>query len=159
MQISAPRLLIEDDVSGHFDCGVQQLNEWFANQAWRNQKNGDSRTYVSTDVATGSVTGFYSLYARSLARDRIKGRLARNAPNPIPVILLGQLAVSVNAKGKGLGGSLFVDAVKRSQAAAEIIGARATITEAIDNSAKAFYVHLGMTLLPDTENMLCLLLR
>jgi len=142
-----------------FDCGYESLNQWLANRAWTNQRHGDSRTYVSIDADTGQIAGFYALATRSMERTATSGWLARNAPDPIPLILLGQLATSLDARGRGLGASLFVDAVRRSQSAAQIVGARALFTEAIDDTAAAFYAHQGMKRLASAPHMLYLPLR
>ena len=159
MRVSQPRLLQETDPIGEFSSGNRELDVWLKNRAWRNQKSGDSRTYLSIDTQENSIAGYYSLSARSVARDTASGALARNSPDPIPVILLGQLAVSESHRGIGLGASLFSDAIRRCQSAAEIIGARAVITEPIDESARQFYLHMLMRELSDNSNIMYLLLR
>ena len=159
MRPAAPRPLdVADDVTA-FDCGNEQLNMWLRRRAWTSQKHGDSRTYVSVDPGAERVAGFYSLATRSIERRSASGLLARNAPDPIPVILLGQLATGIEARGIGLGASLFIDAVRRSQAAAQVIGARALVTEAVDDHAAAFYRHQKMTPLAASPHTLYLLLR
>lgn len=159
MTPSPPRPLDSTDDTAAFDCGNEQLNSWLARRAWANERHGDSRTYVSIDPTNSRIAGFYALASRSIARGQASGQLARNAPGPIPTILLGQLATSIESRGLGLGRSLFIDAVRKTQAAARLIGARALITEAIDDQAAAFYRHLGMKPLNAAPHLLYLPLR
>lgn len=64
-------------------------------------------------------------------------------PDPIPVVVLGRLAVDVSQQGTGLGRELFRDATQRVVSAAETIGIRGILVHAISDQAKAFYLALG----------------
>ena len=79
------------------------------------------------------------LGAGALLRSRVSSRVGRNMPDPVPVILLGQLAVDKACRGRRLGSDLLVDAGRRARSAAGIVGARAVVVQAIDKRAKAFY--------------------
>lgn len=139
-----PRPVNPDDPLDQFDCGNEVLNPWIAERALRNEKSGDSRTYISVDLDTGAVAGYYSLAAWSVSHTEIGGDwLVRNAPDPVSVILLGRLAVSVTARGLGLGRDLLADALTNAQTGAGVLGARALVAEAIDESAERFYAHAG----------------
>ena len=79
-------------------------------------------------------------------------------PEPIPVILLGQLAVDVNHQGRGLGSDLLIDAGKRALASADVIGARAIVVQAFNEETRTFYEQFGF--LPfSVHEPLMLLLR
>ena len=78
-------------------------------------------------------------------------------PEPIPVILLGQLAVDEDYRARGLGSDLMVDAAKRAFSAAGIIGARAIVVQAIDDRAAAFYARFGFRPFSDREPLMLLL--
>jgi GNAT superfamily N-acetyltransferase len=65
-------------------------------------------------------------------------------PEPIPVVVLGRLAIARSHQGGGLGRALFQDAAKRVIQAAEIIGVRGMLVHAISLDAKAFYIRLGL---------------
>ena len=78
-------------------------------------------------------------------------------PQPVPVILLGQLAVDMNFQGRGLGSDLLVDAAKRALAAAGLIGARAIIVQAYDDQAKSFYERFGFQPFSDLEPLMMIL--
>ncbi|MCL2736117.1 MAG: GNAT family N-acetyltransferase [Propionibacteriaceae bacterium] len=120
------------------------MNDWLSHQALRNEEHGDSRTYVSTDAGTRRIVGYYSLASWAVSRKQSGGWLSRNAPEPVPVILLGRLAVDRVARGIGLGGDLLTHAVRNATTAAGLVGARALVAEAIDESAAGFYLHAGM---------------
>lgn len=144
MRASAPRRIEEGDPLERFDCGNDVLNSWLITRALRNETVGDSRTYVTVDRDTGAVLGYYSLAARSVSRAEAGGGwLSRNAPDPM-VILLGRLAVGLEAQGRGLGLDLLADALLRAEFGAETIGARALVAEAIDEEAGAFYERAGL---------------
>ena len=153
------RPVLKEDVPTTFDCGVSALNDWLNTRAIANEKAGDSRTYVVVDSETNQIVGYYALSASALERTTITGKLARNAPNPIPVVLLGRLAVDLSARGLGLGRDLLADALHRAQAGAAIIGARALVTEAKDVEAADFYRHNGLTPLPTSPLTLYIPLR
>ena len=145
MRPLAPRPIRPDDDTSTFDCGAPSLNDWLVRRAVRNEKTGDSRTYVSVDADTTAVVGYYSLSAWTVTHAEIGGgRLRRNAPDPVSVVLLGRLAVHVDTHGLGLGRDLLADALRNAQAGATILGARALVAEALDEQAGRFYTHHGL---------------
>ena len=92
--------------------------------------------------------GFYALAAASVERAGAPGRVRRNMPDPVPVILLSRLAVDRKEQGKGLGAHLLRDAVTRSVAAASIIGVRAILVHALNDQARMFYAHFDFEASP-----------
>jgi GNAT superfamily N-acetyltransferase len=125
-----------------FDCGKEDLNRFLRRQAWTNQQAHSVQTYVlAHDLC---VVGYYSLAAGSVSHDESTERLKKGmARHPIPVVLLARLAVDASIHGKGVGSALLKDALMRTARAADIIGARALIVHAKDESAKAFYEHFS----------------
>lgn len=87
MRPDRPRPIVPDDPVDAFDCGNSVLSSWLADRALRNERSGDSRTYVSID--------------------------------------------------------LVADAIANAQVAAQVLGARALVAEALDEDAERFYEHLG----------------
>ena len=142
------------DVS-RFDSGIDSLNTWLQRKARLNEAKGGARTYVVCDG--DRVIAFYSLAASSVERRRVSSRVGRNMPEPVPVILLGQLAVDVNCQGSGLGSDLLIDAGKRALAAADMIGARAIVVQAFNEKAKTFYEQFGFLSFSDREPFMLLL--
>jgi GNAT superfamily N-acetyltransferase len=141
-KLRAPVPLRPDhDLSG-FSCQHAALNSWLVKRALANGASGASRTYV---VCSGErlVVGYYALAAGSLAAVAAPNRLRRNMPDPLPLIVLGRLAVDSAWTGRGIGSGLLKDAVLRSMQAAELIGVRALLCHALDQEAKAFYVKHG----------------
>lgn len=138
-----PRPLRPDDEIAAFDCGRDALNDWLVRRALRSERERDARTYVSCETNGGRVVGYYCLAASSVARASTSGALSRNAPDPIPAVLLGRLAVDREFQGARLGTSLLHDAVVNATAAAERIGLRALIVDALDDNAAAFYARHG----------------
>ena len=106
-----------------------------------NQSIGASRTFVVCEG--GVVVAYYALASAAISTTQAPGRFRRNMPEPIPVVVLGRLAVSSAHHGKGIGRGLFQDAARRVINAADAIGIRGMIVHAISDDALAFYKRLG----------------
>ena len=125
-----------------FDCGKTMLNDWLVRYAWQNQQADAARTFVA--CRGKRVVGYYSLVASSVRRSDAPERVAKGLANhPIGVILLARLALDGTEKGQGLGKALLKDALVRTARAAEIIGVRALLVDAIDEEARRFYLHFN----------------
>ena len=152
---AAPTPLTPDHDLSLFSSGVPALDDWLRRRALANQYSGASRTFVAEDAA-GQVIGFYSLAAGAVAHALGTGAVRRNVPNPIPVIVLARLAVSVQFQDLGLGAALLQDAANRCQRVAEHAGVRAMLVHALDERAAAFYLHHGFVPSPVHERTLML---
>ncbi len=147
--IISPGLLTAAHELSDFSCGHASLDEWLRRRALANQDTGASRTYV---LAEGErVIGYYALAAGSVALLETPGRLRRNMPNPIPVMVLGRFALDLRWQGRGLGADMLRDAVLRTQQAAKIGGMRALLVHAIDDRAAGFYLRWGFQPSPMAE--------
>ncbi|MDP1649672.1 MAG: GNAT family N-acetyltransferase [Rubrivivax sp.] len=137
-----------------FTCRHESLGTWLHKRALANATSGASRSYVVCDDQN-RVIGYYALAAGAGASESAPGRLRRNMPDPLAVIVLGRLAVHSDWSGRGIGSGLLKDAVLRSAQAAELIGVRALMCHAIDDEAKAFYLKYGFVESPlDTRTVL-----
>jgi len=139
--LSAPEPLGERHDLAPFGCGAASLDDWLRRRARGNQASGASRTFVVCD--SNRVVGYYALAAGGVAGAAASGRFRRNMPDPIPVVVLGRLAIDVSQQGRGLGRALFRDAALRVTSAAETIGIRGILVHAISDQAKSFYMALG----------------
>ena len=153
--VSAPEPLGAQHNVSHFASGVDALDSWLRGKARLNEAKGGARTYVACDG--NRVGGFYSLAASAVERRRVLSRVGRNMPEPVPVILLGQLTVDANYQGRHLGSDQLIDAAGRALAAAGVIGARAIVVQAIDETAAAFYGRFGFRPFSDREPLMLLL--
>ncbi len=139
--ISAPEKLRPDHDLSSFDSGTPVLDDWLRRRALPNQESGASRTYV---VCAGKrVVGYYALAAGAIAQAAASARTRRNMPDPVPVMVIGRLAVESSYQGRGLGRALLRDAVLRTMQAADIAGIRAMLVHAISEDAKRFYERRG----------------
>ena len=139
--LSPPEPLDARHVLDGFTCGAPTLDEWLVRKALANQVSGASRTFAV--CRDRSVVGFYALAAGSVDQRAAPGKLRRNMPDPVPVIVLGRLAVAESEQGSGLGRALLRDALLRCRAAAGQIGVAGILVHALDDRAKAFYMTAG----------------
>ncbi|MDO6413438.1 GNAT family N-acetyltransferase [Sphingomonas sp. BIUV-7] len=137
MTLSAPLPLTAAHDLSAFDCGEPALDIWLKQRALKNESRF-SRTYVVCEGAV--VAGFYCISAGAVERAAAPGALRRNAPEAIPVAVIGRLAVSRAYAGRGLGADLLADALRRIAAAAQSIGIRAVLVQAKDERARGFYL-------------------
>ena len=142
-----PGALAEHHVLDSFDCGVASLDDWLRRRARQNQLSGASRTFVSAG-ASGHAVAYYALASSAIAAAATTGRLRRNMPDPVPVVVLGRLAITRAYQGQGLGRALFHDAGRRVVHAAEAIGIRGLLVHALSDQAKDFYLSLGLEVSP-----------
>jgi len=156
MTLSAPVALEQSHDASGFHCGADQLDRWIRERALKNQQFGASRTYVACDAA--QVLGYYALAAGALQTSDTSGRFRRNMPDPIPVIILGRLAVDKSLQGQGIGRRLLQDAGLRVAAAAKIIGVRGLVVHALDTRAAEFYMQLGFDASPSNPLILAITL-
>ncbi len=139
--LSAPEKLRKDHNLLGFECGEPSLDDWLRRRALQNEESGAARTYV---VCVGQqVVGYYALAVGAVARVHAPGRVRRKMPDPVPVMVLGRLAVHKDDQGRKIGRSLLRDAVLRTLQAADIAGIRAILVHAISERARQFYEESG----------------
>lgn len=157
MTLSAPTLLTDAHDLELFQSGTDSLDQWLRRRARANQVSGASRTYVV--ALEGRVVGYYCLSSGGLDLADAPGSIRRNMPDPIPVAVLGRLAVDQRWQGKGLGAALLQDAALRAAQAAAILGIRGLLVHAISEEAKGFYEHYGFAASPNNPMTLVLSLK
>ncbi len=141
MSFSAPEPLAAQHDTAAFACGVDSLDHWLKQRALKNQTTGASRTFV---VCEGKrVVAYYALASSAVAVEAATGSLRRNMPDPIPVVILGRLAIDRSLQGSGMGRALVRDACMRVVAAADAIGIRGMMVHALSESAQTFYERVG----------------
>jgi GNAT superfamily N-acetyltransferase len=142
-QLTKPERLHADHVISEFESGNETLDHWLHHKAWPNDRSDASRTYV---VCEGShVVAYYCLSTGSIDRGEATGKLRRNMPDPIPVMILGRLAVDLAWQRHGLGAALLQDALFRTIQVSEIAGVKALLVHAISEEAIAFYKKWGFS--------------
>jgi GNAT superfamily N-acetyltransferase len=142
--------LRSDHDRAEFSCGHDSLDTFLKKFATQNQKSGVSQTFVALKPGGLTVHGYYSLAAGSVKFQDLSETQRKGLPrHPVPVVLLGRLAVDKRAQKQGLGEHLLLDAMRRIDQTAAEIGIHAIEVDAIDDSAKQFYLRYGFTELLD----------
>lgn len=137
MTVSAPVPLATSHDLTDFDCGAPALNDWLKQRALKNESRF-SRTYVVCD--DNRVVAYFCISAGAVEREAVPGKLRRNAPDTIPILVIGRLAVSKAYAGHGLGADILLDALRRISVASQSIGIGAVLVQAKDENAKRFYL-------------------
>jgi len=155
--LSAPEKLNPAQDLSQFQCGEPELDDWLKRHALNNEASGASRTYV---ICIGPrVVGYYALANGAALHTDAPGSVKRNMPNPIPVMVIGRLAIDLKFQGRGIGSALLKDAVLRTVRAAEIAGIRAILVHAMSPAAKRFYERLGFVSSPTNPMTLTITVR
>ncbi len=141
MSLSAPEPLAAHHDTAAFACGVDSLDHWLKQRALKNQATGASRTFVVCDGNRGLA--YYALASSAVTVEAATGSLRRNMPDPIPVVILGRLAIDQSLQASGMGRALVSDACLRVIAAADAIGIRGMVVHALSESARNFYERVG----------------
>jgi GNAT superfamily N-acetyltransferase len=152
-RLSAPSPIGPDHDLGQFHCGTESLDDWLRLRALKSEGRS-SRTYVVSDGPI--VVGYYCLSTGAEKRASVPSKIARNTSDPVPLILLGRLAVDLNYQGRRIGAGLLKDALQRVAQVSKAVGSRALIVHAIDRNATAFYVKYGFIEFPQASQTLFL---
>ncbi len=150
---SSPEKLTAAHNLSEFTCGKPTLDHWLKTRALSNQEKGFTAVLVVHEA--NRVVGYYGLAPTAV----VPGALPRSIrtgqpPDPVPCLLLGQLATDIAWAGRGIGTGLVRHALERCIAAAGLVGGRALMVNAVDKEAAAFWQRRGF--MPSRDDPLIL---
>lgn len=147
---------IADAVS--FRCGQPLLDDYIRRYATQDARRNVARVFIATpENDLHQLAGFYTLSAGSVSCTDLPESLANKLPKfPVPVALIGRLAVATSYQGKGLGSILLADACLKVAHASKILAVAGIVVDAKDFDATAFYRHFGFLALPGSSDRLLL---
>ena len=140
-ELSASVPLSSTHAINAFDCGEPVLNDWLIKRALKNEDSGASRTFVV--CKNNQVMGYYVLATGSVMHKEAPSKIRRNMPEPIPVMVLGRLAVDKNKQSSGIGRGLLRDAFLRTLGVSQQAGIKALLVHALSEAARKFYLQCG----------------
>ena len=153
MAISEPEPLTADHDVSEFSCGKPSLDRWLKTRALSNQEKGFTAVMVVHEA--NKVVGYYGLAPTAVLPATLPRSIRTGQPpDPVPCLLLGQLAADQNYRGKGIGTGLLKHALQRCVTAASLIGGRALIVNAVDIEAANFSNRRGFIPFKDDPLML-----
>ena len=153
MALSAPEPLSAGHDVSHFTCGKPSLDHWLKTRALSNQQKGFTAVIVVHEA--GRVVGYYGLAPTAVVAAGLPRSIRTGQPpDPVPCLLLGQLATDIGWAGRGVGSGLLKHALQRCVAAANLVGGRALVVNAVDGEAAAFWRRRGF--LPSRDDPLTL---
>jgi GNAT superfamily N-acetyltransferase len=133
-----------EHITADFDCGSTAQTEWLRKHALQAHRTDSSKVRVLTRTGDKRVLGYYALAAGGIEREYAPARIAKGMPrHPVPVVILTRLGVDRSEQGRGVGRTLFRDALLRVVSAADEIAARALLIHCEDEAAKGFYQQFG----------------
>lgn len=138
-----------------FSCGKLLLDNYLHRQAKQDVKKFLSVCFILADT-NNRVLGYYTLSNLAIPKLMVPAALLKQIPpsyTDLPVTLLGRLAVDQTETGKGIGGKLLIDALKRSYDTSSVIGSMAVIVDPLDKEAENFYAAYGFISLQDSGKM------
>lgn len=138
---TAPLPITANQELANFDCGVFSLNEWLKRRALKNHASGASRCFVL--CADLGVVGYYCLSAGAISLNAAPKAMRRNMPEPLPILLLGRLAVDQRYHNQGIGQALLRDAMLRAVNVSRDASVFALLVHALSDQAKQFYLSRG----------------
>ena len=144
--MKSPSVITAEHDLTNFDCGEPFLNDWLKRRALKNHASGASRCFVV--CASETVIGYYSLSAGAISHESAPKSMRRNMPDPLPVLLLGRLAVDKRYHNSGIGQALLRDAMLRAVNVAGNAGVIAILVHALSDQAKQFYISRGFVVSP-----------
>ena len=153
----APEPIADRHDLSAFASGEPTLDDWLRRRARANQVSGASRTYVI--AVPDRVIGYFTLASGAITLAEAPSRARRNMPDPIPMAVLGRLAIDQEWQGRGLGRLLLRDAILRTSQAAAIIGVRGLLVHALTPAAKRFYEGNGFRCSPNRPMTLVVTLQ
>jgi GNAT superfamily N-acetyltransferase len=141
VSLAPPAAITPDHVLADFDSGEPSLDDWLKRRALKNHASGASRCFV---ICAGTqVVGYYCLSAGGIGHTDAPKAMRRNMPDPIPVLLLGRLAIDRRYHNQGLGSALLRDAMLRAINVAGNAGIVAILVHALGEQARQFYLSRG----------------
>lgn len=146
MTLLPPEPLADHHLLADFASGVPALDDWLRRRARANQASGASRSFVLCEGAR--VVAYYALASGAVRPPEASPRLRRNMPDPIPVVVLGRLAIDRSLQGRGIGRALVRDALLRVVQASDAIGIRGVLVHALSAEARGFYLAVGFEASP-----------
>jgi GNAT superfamily N-acetyltransferase len=153
LALTGPEPLSEAHDVSAFNCGKPTLDHWLQRRALSNQQKGFTAVLVVHDA--GRVVGYYGLAPTAVVPSSLPRSIRTGQPpDPVPCLLLGQLATDVNWAGQGVGTGLLKHALQRCVAAAGLVGGRALMVNAVDDEAAAFWRRRGF--IPSKDDPLVL---
>lgn len=128
-----------------FECGREQLDRWLRAYAGQGKRRDTARTFVVCRRGETDVVGYYTLVASQVEQGEATGEVQSGTSKhfPIPACLIARIAVHRSEQGIGLGRSLLLDALQRTERASRLVAMRAVLVHALDEEASRFYARFG----------------
>lgn len=116
-----------------FSCGIDQVDNVFKKTADKLSKIDNVRVWVMTD-AQGVLIGFYATNAHSVAYQDLPPKYARTRPGhgQIPAAYISMIGVDQKFQGRGYGGDLLIDCLRRLAQASQAIGLAVVMLDVLD---------------------------
>jgi GNAT superfamily N-acetyltransferase len=137
----APLDLSRHDRAG-FHSGEPVLDEWLRRYAGQNRRRDTAATWVIVD-GHDVVVAYASVAMTAIDRSAAPPTLAKQAPDPVPALLLGRLAVDSRHAGLGVGTSLVAHVLATAVELNTEAACRAVVVTALNAKVRRWWERLG----------------
>lgn len=141
-ELRRPALLDSHHNREQFNSGDPVLDEWLRRYAGQNRRRDTAATWVIAD-ADNAVMAYASVAMTGIDRSAAPGVLAKSAPDPVPALLLGRLAVDRRCAGLGVGTALAAHVLATAVELNEKAACRAVVVPALNAGARTWWEGLG----------------
>lgn len=125
-----------------FDSGEAVLDEWLRRYAGQNRRRDTTATWVISD-ADDVVVAYASVAMTGIDRSAAPETLGKGAPDPVPALLLGRLAVDHRYANLGIGTALTAHVLATAVELNEKAACRAVVVTALNPNARTWWKQLG----------------
>lgn len=125
-----------------FDSGEPTLDEWLRRYAGQNRRRDTAATWVIAD-ADDAVVAYASIAMTGIDRAAAPPAVSKGAPDPVPALLLGRLAVDRRYANLGVGTALAAHVLATAVELNAKAACRAVVVTALNPTARTWWERLG----------------
>ncbi len=142
-ELRRPALL---DLARHhrddFRSGEETLDGWLKEYAGQNRRRDTAAVWVIAD-GDFAVVAYATLSMTGIDRSNAPAPLAKGAPDPVPGLLLGRLAVDERCAGLGIGTELVKHVLGTAVDLNVRAACRAVVVTALNPTARSWWKRFG----------------
>lgn len=118
------------------------MDDWLRRYTSQNRRRNNAAAWVVT-TPDQTVIAYVSLAMTSIDHGAAPSVVAHHAPDPVPALLIGRLAVDRGYTGLGVGTALVGHVLATAVELNERAACRVVVVSAVDDAARRWWARLG----------------